>query len=525
MTTKTISRIEDSAADWSAQPLNNLMAPDERLRLLFKSLEYRLYDVQSHNATAGVPATVSAFNRYFDDALSGVTLLSSGNHSTGIAWSTQNGPSDSSYGLVSRTLKPAYITPADYYSWEAIGYLYVTSAGDYLISINSDDLSMLEIDGSVIAQKLAGGPFKQRPPIYPITLSAGRHALRAAMIEFVGLDGISLAWRGPNQALAAGLRYVWYDTSALFARLGAHPTTKEGLDEFFGGVDTTLMGTGIYNDRIAWAQSITTDNPVPKPAYLPADGFSWKVDGYIHIDVVGTYQFFIGGDDAVDLTIDDRTVASHYGGHGYRPPGYADATIITGSMTFDRVGYYSFTARMEEGAGGESINVQWIKPGQTTWSIIPAAHYKQTPTDFTTPPNEQLSGYEYSGSRTSAPLSLGGILEYESSSVTWTEILDGQTIVIESSVDGGATWSVCTNGGPIAGLTVGETLKDVSVLLRQNFSTTNHRQTPQLSSLTVNVVGQDAICKIWEGGVWKSVKLRQWDEVGQVWVTVDPGLL
>jgi hypothetical protein len=63
-----------------------------------------------------------------------------------------------------------------------------------------------------------------------------------------------------------------------------------------------------------------------------------------------------------------------------------------------------------------------------------------------------VSQYASSGVRTSPSLSLAPAGTARAATVSWTQTLNGGTILIETSVDGGATWATATNGGSIAGL-------------------------------------------------------------------------
>lgn len=94
------------------------------------------------------------------------------------------------------------------------------------------------------------------------------------------------------------------------------------------------------------------------------DGFTIVVSGYFIPKQTGIYTFTIEGDDAVDLFINDQNVANHYGAHGNFAIGTHTGTInlIAGKK-------YSFRARMQEGAGGEVMQLFWKKPSEASGSI------------------------------------------------------------------------------------------------------------------------------------------------------------
>jgi hypothetical protein len=92
--------------------------------------------------------------------------------------------------------------------------------------------------------------------------------------------------------------------------------------------------------------------------------------------------------------------------------------------------------------------------------------------------------YDIEGNRQSPQLDLSAIGTIESSSISWQETLNFQTITVETSVDGGSTWQTATNGGAIPNLPSDPTILDV----RQVLSTTDTTVTPRLESLEVEVV-------------------------------------
>ena len=94
------------------------------------------------------------------------------------------------------------------------------------------------------------------------------------------------------------------------------------------------------------------------------DGFTIVVSGYFIPKQTGTYTFSIEGDDAVDLFINNVNVVNHYGDHGPGAIGTHTGTIalIAGKK-------YVFRARMQEGGGGEVMQLFWKKPSEASSSV------------------------------------------------------------------------------------------------------------------------------------------------------------
>jgi hypothetical protein len=94
------------------------------------------------------------------------------------------------------------------------------------------------------------------------------------------------------------------------------------------------------------------------------DGFTIVVSGYFIPKQTGTYTFTIEGDDAVDLFLNDVNVVNHYGAHGNSAIG-----THTGVIALIAGKKYTFRARMQEGGGGEVMQLFWKKPSESSGSI------------------------------------------------------------------------------------------------------------------------------------------------------------
>jgi len=95
-----------------------------------------------------------------------------------------------------------------------------------------------------------------------------------------------------------------------------------------------------------------------------ADNFAIIQSGYFIPKQTGTYSFSIEGDDAVDLIIDNKTIADHYGGHAASTIGThsGDRNLVAGNK-------YSFRARFQEKEGGEVLRLFWKKPSELNSAI------------------------------------------------------------------------------------------------------------------------------------------------------------
>ena len=114
--------------------------------------------------------------------------------------------------------------------------------------------------------------------------------------------------------------------------------------------------------------------------------------------------------------------------------------------------------------------------------------------------NGSISGAQWvvnsssSGVRISPVYSIINTSTVASSKISWTSNTPaGTSVTVETrvSLDGGTTWfnwQQCTNGGTIPGLAAGTDLTNARIQMRQTLSTTDSSVTPELQSVTIQVV-------------------------------------
>jgi len=152
--------------------------------------------------------------------------------------------------------------------------------------------------------------------------------------------------------LSAGLIRRTYSHNVL-----SYPLTEAALTNLFNGATRTAGPTvvGNINTRIADAGEYY--------------GVIWI--GYIYIATTGTYTFGTNSDDASDMHINYTLVTYAYGGHG------ATADLVpygTDQYTaYLKQGYYRFSYRFQETAGGDGYQALWKTPGSTSWAAIPSS--------------------------------------------------------------------------------------------------------------------------------------------------------
>lgn len=178
---------------------------------------------------------------------------------------------------------------------------------------------------------------------------------------------------------AAGLTYREYTLGGT-----GNPTTEYELDLLFRNIlfgSSTFAGSGIHTTDINWSNNLIIGaggQTLAKPTYLPANQFSWVVEGYILAPETGTYTFACDGDDAMDVFVNGQNVANFYGPHAFSGvwsgnPSYPQQT--TGTIDLVAGEYYPFRARMQDGTGDNGMQVGWRKPSDAAIALIPASAF------------------------------------------------------------------------------------------------------------------------------------------------------
>ena len=98
-----------------------------------------------------------------------------------------------------------------------------------------------------------------------------------------------------------------------------------------------------------------------------------------------------------------------------------------------------------------------------------------------------INSYLPTGNRLSPTIDLSTVGTVDTSTISWAETLNGETITIETSVDGGSTWQTATNGSSILNLTDIDTTLDI----KQTLSTADTAVTPRLLDLYWEVISSD----------------------------------
>jgi hypothetical protein len=187
---------------------------------------------------------------------------------------------------------------------------------------------------------------------------------------------VSIDVKNPNKLLG-GVSF-WF----LAANI-AHPTNQTEQDAVFSDLSAALV-TGYHQGDLDWFEGQSSVGYFPQ-----SDNYLWQGQGYVYVPISGTYTFAIDSDDAGDLFVNNVRVSDFYGGHAMTYD--FSSTSINKTPIELTAGWYPIKARVQESAGGSGMSVGWIKPGSSTWEVIPEEYLRP----LNTPPYNLInpSGY------------------------------------------------------------------------------------------------------------------------------------
>lgn len=159
-------------------------------------------------------------------------------------------------------------------------------------------------------------------------------------------------------SLAAYLRELGGDEGD--APVPAPPSGTGLLGSYYAG--TALAGAPLLQ-RVE-AVNFNWGNAAPASG-VPADGFSVRWTGTVTVPTTGSYRFRTVSDDGVRLWVNGTQRINNWTDHG--------STTDTSAAFSLSAGRRSITLEYYERAGGAVIQLQWLRPGMSTYEAVPAS--------------------------------------------------------------------------------------------------------------------------------------------------------
>jgi fibronectin type 3 domain-containing protein len=247
------------------------------------------------------------------------------------------------------TGSPASGIGADTFSARWTGQAQAVESGSYRFRTVSDDGVRLWVNGQLLINNWTNhAPTTNTSAA--VTLTAGqKYDIKLEYYENGGGAVMKLQWQRPGQTT-----YAVIPQAQLYP-----PATENGLRAtYFSNMD--LTGTTVSRTDATVNFNWGTGAPV---SGIGADHFSARWTGQILAVESGTYTFRTYSDDGVRLWVNGQLLINNWTDHA---PTYDTATItLQAGQRYDlKVEYY-------ENAGGAVMQLEWLRPGQSTFGTIP----------------------------------------------------------------------------------------------------------------------------------------------------------
>ena len=153
--------------------------------------------------------------------------------------------------------------PTDFFAVEAIGFLSIETAGEYVFELRSDDGARFEVDGKPVI--VHDGVHAPEPKQGTVTLGAGLHAFRIDMFENQGGCALLLNWKKPGSG-----RFTLVPPEAFRTERGVTRVVSAGTKVYKDGRENARPGDGL---------PIETAHPMFAVEPLRPQGFEPKIGG------------------------------------------------------------------------------------------------------------------------------------------------------------------------------------------------------------------------------------------------------
>ncbi|MFB9315720.1 family 16 glycoside hydrolase [Nocardioides plantarum] len=205
------------------------------------------------------------------------------------------------------------------------------------------------------------------------------------------------ARRGARALLAGGLAGAL--GLGVMAAVGAAPASAAVPAGDEPGVTMRVYQVAYNLQKLCTLKSAQTPNvDVIKPtinwssdadfgAQTFPDKFLTQAIASITVPTDGSYQFQLVSDDGSRLSIDDKVVVDHDGLHGNENPKSGSVTLTAGT--------HALFAEHFEAGGGQQLTVNWKKPGDSSFTLVPNSVLSTPKLDsarVTSPGNKECEG-------------------------------------------------------------------------------------------------------------------------------------
>lgn len=311
--------------------------------------------------------------------------------------------------------------PASYEPWEGLGddfadnfavrytaFLDVPVDGDYTFILESDDGSILCVDGETLIDN--SSLHAMNLVTNCVHLAAGYHAIGLDFFEKDGQAGLRLSWEGPgvNGVISSG-NLVQDVSSDLEFYAGLYGVPPSVLSEIAGSatweevVSNSIAFAGFapglqveyhsfrenplsaipdftalsprrvgFADKVAYSKCEMYD--VVAHDFAFTGSFASRHFGYLYVNAAGTYGFRLKSDDGSRLVVDGTTVVDNDGLHA--------VTTATGGI-FLGPGMHEVELLFFGHRNDSLLELSWTTPGATSPVLVPSTRlFHRAPGNF-----------------------------------------------------------------------------------------------------------------------------------------------
>ncbi len=276
------------------------------------------------------------------------------------------------------------ITNGDTFSVIWTGQIEPQFSELYTFYLTADDAGRLWVDDQcLMARSFSQGNGEMRGQI---RLKAGHRVnIRVEFVENTGNASVKLEWASPSRAREVVPMARLYPTTEI-------PNGGSVMREVWHGLPgasiSTMTSNVNYPNKPASREFLTSFECL---ATNWDDSFGTRVTGFIRVPTNGNYTFAVSGDDAVQFFLSTNTnaaakvlIASVTNATGFREwTNHAGQISAPIALTAGQRCYVELLHK--ESTNADHWSVGWMKPGDTSFSIIPGSVLMMPGTDRATP--------------------------------------------------------------------------------------------------------------------------------------------
>jgi predicted esterase len=242
----------------------------------------------------------------------------------------------------------------DQFVFNYTALLEIDNPGTYRFYTNSDDGSMLYIEGTTVVSNDGLHATQTRSGTYTFP-SAGKYAIRVSFYEQGGGQALNVRYNPGTTDNYTAATAVPNNKLFLPGDAPPPPPDPNGVNYKYWEFSGTLQNLASFN----FSQTPTETGIVSNfdlSVSKRNDQFVIDYNAFLEIDAPGTYRFYTNSDDGSWLYIEGALVVNNDGLHGTR--------AASGTYTFPSAGRYAIRVSFFEQAGNQAMIVRY-NPGTT----------------------------------------------------------------------------------------------------------------------------------------------------------------